>query len=71
MTHPFQGSQDKGWKLYVKTTSKVLSIFGLLYLFICSLDLMSGGFKLALGKNAASFLSDSELLKGGGRLINL
>lgn len=70
MTFSFQGPQEKGWKLYVKTTSKVLAIFGLLYLFICSLDLMSGGFKLALGKNATSFLSDSELLKGGGNMIN-
>ena len=38
-----------------------MAIFALLYLFICSLDLMGEGFKLLVGKTAGDFLSGSEL----------
>ena len=53
--------KEMGWKVYVWTTAKVLAIFALLYLFICSLDLMGDGFKLLVGKTAGDFLSGSEL----------
>ena len=53
--------EEKGWKVYGWATAIVLAIFALLYLFICSLDLMGDGFKLLVGKTAGDFLSGSEL----------
>ena len=53
--------KEKGWKAYFWTTAKVVAIFALLYLFICSLDLMGDGFKLLVGKTAGDFLSGSEV----------
>ena len=56
-----QKEQEKGCSLCLWTTAKIIAIFALLYLFICSLDLMGDGFKLLVGKTAGDFLSSSEL----------
>ena len=41
---------------------KVLGVFLLLYIFICTLDLLSNAFRLLGGKTAGSVFQDSELL---------
>ncbi|XP_076456282.1 sodium-dependent phosphate transport protein 2A-like [Babylonia areolata] len=47
----------------VKGLMKLLMVILLLYVFICSLDLLSNAFRLLGGKTAGSVFQDSELLK--------
>lgn len=39
----------------VTNVSKILAAIGLLYFFICSLDLLSSAFRLISGKTAGNF----------------
>ncbi len=45
-----------------KAVAKVLAVLGLLYFFICSLDLMSIAFRLVLGKSASTVLAGNPYL---------
>ncbi|CAG0885826.1 unnamed protein product [Cyprideis torosa] len=53
---------EKLWR-YLQTTGKIISLFLLLYFFICSLDLLSTSFPLIGGKYTRGLLQDVELLK--------
>ncbi|KAF2352166.1 Sodium-dependent phosphate transport protein [Trinorchestia longiramus] len=53
-------TKEKASRVALNTT-KILSVFTLLYFFICSLDLLSSSFKLISGQ-ATSELVDNELL---------
>ncbi|CAG5120964.1 unnamed protein product [Candidula unifasciata] len=46
----------------VKVVVKIVCVFLLLYIFICTLDLLSNAFRLLGGKTAGSVFQDSELL---------
>nr|KAG5705673.1 hypothetical protein BaRGS_026612 [Batillaria attramentaria] len=47
----------------VRGIVKILGVFILLYIFICSLDLLSNAFRLLGGKTAGSVFQDNELLQ--------
>jgi len=42
-------------KSVLRVTVRILTIFALLYIFICSLDLLSISFRLVSGKGAGEF----------------
>lgn len=46
-----------------KAAAKILGVLCLLYMFICTLDLLSNAFRLLGGKTAGSVFSDSDLLR--------
>ncbi|XP_038077506.1 sodium-dependent phosphate transport protein 2A-like [Patiria miniata] len=52
----------KAHRVLVDWVLKPVCILALLYLFICSLDLMSSAFRLLGGKEAGEVLSENELL---------
>ncbi|XP_057371629.1 sodium-dependent phosphate transport protein 2B-like [Daphnia carinata] len=47
----------------VTNVSKILAAIGLLYFFICSLDLLSSAFRLISGKTAGTIFQQSELMQ--------
>ncbi|XP_022084689.1 sodium-dependent phosphate transport protein 2A-like isoform X2 [Acanthaster planci] len=55
-------TRGKVRRVLVEWLLKPLCILALLYLFICSLDLMSSAFRLLGGKEAGRVLSENELL---------
>ncbi|CAG0898971.1 unnamed protein product [Cyprideis torosa] len=55
-------SQEKT-KLVASTIIKILGALGLLFTFICTLDLLSGGFRLLTGRTTGDIFSQSELLQ--------
>ncbi len=55
-------SKESGPKFYAIVAVKLVSIVGLLYFFICSLDLMSLAFRLLMGKAAGDFLAGNALM---------
>uniref|UniRef100_A0A4W3ICD7 Sodium-dependent phosphate transport protein 2B n=1 Tax=Callorhinchus milii TaxID=7868 RepID=A0A4W3ICD7_CALMI len=46
----------------VKNTAKILLLLGFLYLFVCSLDILSSAFQLVGGKAAGDIFKESEVL---------
>jgi sodium-dependent phosphate cotransporter len=38
---------------------KIMTVFGLLYFFICSLDLLSSAFKLISGKTTSELINNN------------
>ncbi|XP_043198948.1 sodium-dependent phosphate transport protein 2B-like isoform X2 [Amphibalanus amphitrite] len=50
------------WRRVGVNTFKFVSLLGLLYLFICSLDFLSQSFRLVGGRTASQVFSSSELL---------
>ena len=53
---------EKFKRVFVDYIMKPVGIILLLYLFICSLDLMSSAFRLLGGKEAGEIFKDSQLL---------
>ncbi|CAF1547039.1 unnamed protein product [Rotaria magnacalcarata] len=60
-------------KTVVMLTMKIIFLLGLLYLFVCSLDLMSSGFRLLGGKITGQVFSDGAILSNpiAGLMIGL
>ena len=54
---------EKIKRVVVDWFTKPVLIIGLLYFFICSLDLMSSAFRLLGGKEAGEVFADNKLLQ--------
>ncbi len=48
------------WKSGLAVTAKLLCVLGLLYLFICSLDMLSLSFRLVTGEGTSKELKDAK-----------
>ncbi|OQV23695.1 Sodium-dependent phosphate transport protein 2B [Hypsibius exemplaris] len=55
------GSQKA--KAIAITTAKIIFLLGLLYLFVCSLDILGSAFRLLAGATAGKVFQNSDLLK--------
>ena len=60
---PDLSSTDKIKRVVFEWFAKPILIIGLLYIFICSLDLMSSAFRLLGGKEAGEVFADNALLQ--------
>jgi sodium-dependent phosphate cotransporter len=54
--------QDKIWRVLV-VFGKVFGLLALLYFFVCSLDLLSKGFRLIGGRTAGEIFKQSDILQ--------